>query len=88
LLILVLFAISALLLRSRRRGYVQGPEGLVGQIAVTVEPTAMQGRVFVNGEYWKASSKSGMLPKDTQVKVMAVRGDMVLEVSDAPEDLK
>lgn len=66
-------------LRAQRRKPTTGQEGLVGEIGETVDQLNPDGTIRVHGEYWKASSKSGKIPKNTQVRIVSVK-DLTLIV--------
>ena len=76
----LLFAVVCLAVRSKRRQPVTGMEGIVGRTGKALETVSSQGRVFVEGEIWKAVAKVGLIEKDTPITVTAVRGGLLLEV--------
>ena len=83
--VLVVWLLSYLL-RFRRRGAVSGLESTVGEIAVALEDFSGTGKVWLEGEAWKAQSE---LPihKDQEVVVRSVDGlVLVVEPAPAPED--
>ncbi len=60
-------------LRAQRRKPTTGQEGLVGEIGEAVEQLNPEGTVLVHGEFWKASSNTGKISKNTQVRIMSVK---------------
>jgi membrane-bound serine protease (ClpP class) len=71
-------AISGLVFKSHLAKPRTGESGLVGEIGVVKETILTEGRVFVHGELWKASSKDP-IEKGTKVRVVKVE-NLVLEV--------
>jgi membrane-bound serine protease (ClpP class) len=65
-------------LKARRNKITTGPQGLIGEIAVTRTPLAPEGKVFVHGELWNAIS-SVPVQMGEQVRVRAV-ADLKLQV--------
>ncbi len=57
-----------------------GPESLVGKTAVVVEDILSRGEgmVLLEGEYWRARSTQGPVPKGERVRVVGVEGMMLL----------
>ena len=74
--------ISGLVFKSHLSKPRTGATGLLGEIGVVKEPIFLEGKVFVHGELWKATSKDP-IEKGTKVKVVKVEG-LVLEVE--PEE--
>jgi membrane-bound serine protease (ClpP class) len=64
--------------RARRGKVVTGERGLIGEVGVAQTQLRPEGKVFVHGEIWNASSSSSVEPGQT-VRVIAVR-DLVLTV--------
>ena len=64
--------------RARRGKVVTGKRGLIGEVGVAQTQLRPDGKVFVHGEIWNASSSSPLEPGQT-VRVTAVR-DLVLTV--------
>ena len=60
-------------LRAQRRKPTTGQEGLVGEIGETVEQLNPDGTIRVHGEIWNASSNSGKILKNTQVRIISVK---------------
>ena len=50
---------------------VTGYQGLIGETAVTTEPLAPDGKVFVHGELWNATSDE-TVPEGSRVEVVEV----------------
>jgi membrane-bound serine protease (ClpP class) len=69
--------ITVLLVRlvfiSRRRKAVTGEEGMLGESGVANTDIYNEGRVFVHGEYWNASSTQ-RIPAGSRVRVVKVEG--------------
>lgn len=59
-----------------------GKEGLVGEIGVVQSDLKPEGKVFVHGELWNAEAEENIL-KGTKVKVLEVKGNLVLKVTKA-----
>lgn len=74
--------LMAIALKARRSKVTTGIEGLVGAIGVARTPVAPQGKVFVQGELWNATS---VMPIGVgeQVRVRALDG-LQLEVEPVP----
>jgi membrane-bound serine protease (ClpP class) len=70
--------ISGLVFKSHLSKPRTGTSGLLGEIGVVKEPIFQEGKVFVHGELWKATSKDP-IEKGTKVRVVKVEG-LVLEV--------
>jgi len=66
-----------------RRRRATGQEGMVGCRGTAIEPvTDEEGRVYVNGEYWRAvrsRDETGAIEKDAPVEVTGMRCGLVLE---------
>ena len=75
-----LFLAAYVGLRARAQQNLTGAEGMIGATGSAVENLAERGRVFVDGEYWAATSKSGIIQNGQEVRVVAVLEGMVLEV--------
>ncbi len=71
-------AISGLVFKSHLSKPITGARGLVGEIGVVKEALMPEGKVFVHGELWKATSKDP-IETGAKVRVMNVVG-LVLEV--------
>ncbi|HID93874.1 MAG TPA: nodulation protein NfeD [bacterium (Candidatus Stahlbacteria)] len=66
------FALAKVFL-TRRKKVVTGDKGLIGEIGKALERIAPEGRVFIHGEIWKATS-SVPIKKGEKVRVVAVEG--------------
>jgi membrane-bound serine protease (ClpP class) len=75
--LLTLFLVD-IAVRARRGKVVTGKRGLIGEVGVAQTQFRPDGKVFVHGEIWNASSSSPLEPGQT-VRVTAVR-DLVLTV--------
>jgi len=70
--------ISGLVFKSHLSKPRTGATGLLGEIGVVKEPILQEGKVFVHGELWKATSKD---PVEKGVKVRVIKVEnLVLEV--------
>lgn len=69
--------LMTLVLRSRGGRVVTGPEGMVGEIGVARTTVGLQGKVFVHGELWDATS-GVPISEGARVRVRAVNGLRVL----------
>jgi membrane-bound ClpP family serine protease len=58
---------------ARKRPAVTGAEGMVGKVAVVKLWSEREGQVVVDGEVWKATSNSPLVPGDTAT-VRSLRG--------------
>ena len=68
--------------RSYSRKKSTGKESLIGMQGRALEPFSAEGRVFVDGEIWKAvlPPDGGSLEKDDKVEVTGVRAGLVVEI--------
>ncbi len=82
-----LFYLVGQLLRSFTRKASTGEEGIIGAKGRAVESISDQGRVLVQGTYWRAVRAAGSksIEKDDVVVVVACKG-LVLEVKKADAD--
>ena len=64
-------AVAFLALRAHMARPRTGYQGLIGEIAVAQEPLAPEGKVFVHGELWNATSED-IVPVGGRVEVIAV----------------
>jgi membrane-bound serine protease (ClpP class) len=62
-----------LVVMSRRRKSVVGPQSMVGEVGVAANEVHDQGKVMVRGEYWNAHSDRP-IPAGTRVRVIKVDG--------------
>jgi len=60
-------------LKAQRKKPATGQEGLVGEIGESIEPLNPDGTVRVHGELWNATSNSGKILKNTQVRIVSVK---------------
>ena len=60
-------------LRAQRRKPTTGQEGLVGEIGEVIDQLNPDGTIRVHGEFWKASSNSGKILKNTRVRIVSVK---------------
>jgi membrane-bound serine protease (ClpP class) len=72
-----IFAVT-MALRAQRRRTVTGREGMIGEVAKVVEKIAPEGKVFLKGEVWEATSAS-IIAEGEKVRVVSVEG-LVLNV--------
>ncbi len=56
------------------------PTGMVGLEAVAEETFSHEGRVFVRGELWRATTERGIVQKGQRVVVTEVRPGLLLVV--------
>jgi len=75
LMLLVLFFV----VRTQRRRFVSGREGMVGEQGVAVNDFQVHGTVHVHGEYWNAASEVEVHSGE-EVEVLEVARDMTLKV--------
>lgn len=77
---LLILAIS-LAIKAQRRKPTTGKEGLLGEIGVAKSTIDPQGKVFIHGEYWDATSDEP-IPEGTRVKAIEVN-NIVIKVKKA-----
>lgn len=65
--------IASLAFRAYLRKPATGSEGLIGMTGLAIIRIAPQGKVFVHGEYWNASSEEA-IEKGEEVEVIEVQG--------------
>jgi membrane-bound serine protease (ClpP class) len=65
--------LMTLVLRARKARVVTGTEAMVGEVGVARTPVAPEGKVFVHGELWNATSRSP-ISEGARVRVRAVDG--------------
>ncbi len=68
----IVIPLFALILKKKRRP-VTGDSGLIGEIAEVKEWNNTEGRVFVHGELWWATSEEPLSPGD-KAEVQTVKG--------------
>ncbi|MFN4226906.1 MAG: NfeD family protein [Candidatus Ratteibacteria bacterium] len=61
-------------LKTKRRKVITGKEGLIGEEGKTITELNPEGMVFVHGEYWKGKSMKGNIEKDRKIKVIDIKG--------------
>ncbi len=66
--------------RALKRQSSTGNEGLIGMTGIVTKNVSASGKVFVNGEYWNATSSSGLIEKGAEVRIIRVQEGLVLEV--------
>jgi membrane-bound serine protease (ClpP class) len=72
--------ISTVVIRDRHRRPVTGREGMLGAVGAARSALTPDGTVFVEGERWRATSRSGPVEAGRPVRVVAVNGlDLVVE---------
>ncbi len=76
LLLFVVFAV----VRAQKRKVTTGKEGLVGLLGKASNNVSSTGRVFVNGEYWRATCVKGIIEKGSQIRVVSMHPGLILEV--------
>jgi membrane-bound serine protease (ClpP class) len=80
--LLIIWMISYVL-RLRKRGAVSGKDSIIGGIGTAMQSFSGEGKVWLEGEAWTATSKLNV-EKDQQVVVHALDG-LILEVEPVPE---
>jgi membrane-bound serine protease (ClpP class) len=80
--IITAFLLS-LAVRARANKVITGVEGMIGEIGVAIGDIALEGRIFVHGEYWNAVS-SAPIPSGGRARVLAV-DHLKLEVEPVAE---
>lgn len=78
----LLYVVSAVI-RTQKQPLTTGEEGMIGLTGKAVENISATGKVFLNGEYWKAECNTGIIEKGAAVKVVSLKPGMVLEVERA-----
>jgi membrane-bound serine protease (ClpP class) len=61
-------------LQAQRPRSKTGLDGLVGRIAETRIDLEPEGKVFLEGEYWRAVAENGPIPAGEEVEIVAVEG--------------
>jgi len=74
-----------MVLRSGRRPVTSGLEGMIGERGEVVHWTGNEGRVYVHGEYWRASATEA-LSTGSRVEVIRMLDGLVLEVRPLAEE--
>jgi len=70
-------------LKLRKRGAVSGKDSIIGGIGTAMQSFSGEGKVWLEGEAWTATSKLN-IEKDQRVVVHALDG-LILEVEPVPE---
>ena len=65
--------LTSIVLRARRARVTTGREGMIGEIGVARTPVGPDGKVFVHGELWNASSRAA-IAEGARVRVASVNG--------------
>ena len=71
--------VAGFVVRTHRRHFVSGREGMVGEHGTAVEGFPGSGRVFVHGEYWDAES-SEALAAGEEIEVVSLEPGLRLQV--------
>lgn len=79
-----IFAVT-MALRAQRRRTVTGREGMIGEVAKVVERIEPEGKVFLKGEVWEATSAS-TISEGEKVRVVSVDGLMLYVVPNEGAD--
>jgi len=74
--------VASLAFRAYRSKPASGMDGLIGEIGLVKETIDPEGRVFVHGEYWRATAKE-KIEADERVEVEGADG-LILKVKRAP----
>ncbi|MCM8784655.1 MAG: nodulation protein NfeD [Candidatus Omnitrophica bacterium] len=76
-------------LRTKRKKVITGKEGLIGEEGKTITELNPEGMVFVHGEYWKGRSLKGKIEKDRKIKVIDIKGLVLIveEIKDEKEQI-
>jgi membrane-bound serine protease (ClpP class) len=72
----------AWLIMKKKRRQVSGPSGLIGEVGEVREWRGTEGRIFVHGSIWAATSGDPIVSGD-KVKVIDVEG-LVLKIKPLP----
>jgi membrane-bound serine protease (ClpP class) len=75
-----LVLVLGLVVRTHRRPFFSGSEGMVGEEGEAVSSIQPTGKVFVHGEYWNATSEIPVAQGE-KIKVIGVKKNMELEIS-------
>lgn len=75
--------VASLAFRAYRSKPASGLDGLIGEIGLVKETIDPEGRVFVHGEYWRATARE-KIEADERVEVEGADG-LILKVKRAPE---
>ncbi|MFM1848093.1 MAG: hypothetical protein RL417_1567 [Pseudomonadota bacterium] len=72
--------VAGFAVKNLRRRATTGTSGLVGQRGAALENFTAEGKVFVNGEIWRATAAQGLIEKDSVVEVVRVVDNLTIEV--------
>ncbi|UCF93231.1 MAG: hypothetical protein JSW39_03460, partial [Desulfobacterales bacterium] len=75
--------VAGLVFRSQISRPATGSMGLVGEVGIVKKALDPEGKVFVHGELWNATSKS-LIQEEARVRVVKVV-NLMLEVEPVPE---
>jgi membrane-bound serine protease (ClpP class) len=67
------------LILKKKRKHVTGAQGLIGEVGEIKEWSGTEGKIFVHGSIWAASSDSAFTPGD-KAEVIGVEG-LVLKIT-------
>jgi membrane-bound serine protease (ClpP class) len=67
----ITFFLVTLVVRARRNKVETGPEGMIGEVGSALTELNPEGKVFVHGEYWDATSVRPV-PPGTRVRVTGI----------------
>lgn len=79
-----LFAVS-MVIRTQRRPTASGQEGMIGEVGEALEDLDPQGKVFVHGEYWQASSDQP-IASGSAIRIVALEEGLKLKVEAAGQN--
>jgi membrane-bound serine protease (ClpP class) len=69
----ILIFLIRLAVKSRRLKTITGGEGMIGEVGIAKSDVFAEGKVFVHGEYWNASSESA-IPEGAPIRVVKMQG--------------
>ena len=79
---LIAIFLTTLVLRARRNRITTGREGMIGEIGIAKTELVPEGKVFVHGELWNATSRKEVA-QGTRVRVSGVDGlHLIVEPAD------
>ena len=70
---LIMIFLLRLAVKSRRLKTITGEEGMIGEVGIAKSDVLTDGKVFVHGEYWNASSATA-IPEGAPIRVVKVQG--------------
>ena len=77
---MAMLGVSAAIAGSRRQRIRSGYDAMIGQRGKAIENIADTGRVFVNGEVWRATAREGIIEQNADVEIVGVKPGLTLEV--------